>query len=59
MEWYFALIFLLGSVLGFMFIGVPVALAFLAANMIGATYFMGRQRRHFYSNVARHRAVGE
>ena len=28
-------------ILGFMFIGVPVALAFLAANMIGATYFMG------------------
>ena len=41
MEWYFALAFLLSSVLIFMFIGVPVALAFLAANMIGATYFMG------------------
>ncbi len=41
MEWYFALVFLLGSVLAFMFVGVPVALAFLAANMIGATYFMG------------------
>ncbi|MGI9483479.1 MAG: TRAP transporter large permease [Hyphomicrobiales bacterium] len=41
MEWYFALAFLLGMVLFFMFIGVPVALAFLAANMIGATYFMG------------------
>lgn len=41
MEWYFALSFLLGLVLFFMFIGVPVALAFLAANMIGAAYFMG------------------
>lgn len=41
MEWYFALLFLLAMVLGFMFVGVPVALAFLAANMIGATYFMG------------------
>lgn len=41
MDWYFALFFLLGLVLFFMFIGVPVALAFLAANMIGATYFMG------------------
>ncbi len=41
MEWYWALGFLLGLILFFMFIGVPVALAFLAANMIGATYFMG------------------
>jgi len=41
MEWYYALFFLLTLVLTFMFIGVPVALAFLAANMIGATYFMG------------------
>ncbi len=41
MEWYSALGFLLGMVLFFMFIGVPVALAFLAANMIAATYFMG------------------
>lgn len=41
MEWYEALGFLLGMILFFMFIGVPIALAFLAANMIGATYFMG------------------
>lgn len=41
MEWYFALLFLLSMILFFMFIGVPVALSFLAANMIGATYFMG------------------
>ena len=41
MEWYLALSFLLGMILFFMFLGVPVALAFLAANMVGATYFMG------------------
>ncbi|MBD3664542.1 TRAP transporter large permease [Sulfitobacter aestuariivivens] len=41
MEWYTALSFLLGMILFFMFLGVPVALAFIAANMIGATYFMG------------------
>lgn len=41
MEWYEALIFLLGMILFFMAIGVPVALAFLAANVIGAVYFMG------------------
>lgn len=41
MEWYYALAFLLGMILFFMFLGVPVALAFIAANMVGATYFMG------------------
>ncbi|RMH52759.1 MAG: TRAP transporter large permease [Alphaproteobacteria bacterium] len=41
MEWYYALAFLLGMVLAFMFAGLPVAIAFLAANMIGASYFMG------------------
>ena len=41
MEWYEALFFLLGMILFFMAIGVPVALAFLAANVIGAAYFMG------------------
>ena len=41
MEWYEALGFLLGMILVFMAMGVPVALAFLAANMIGAVFFMG------------------
>jgi tripartite ATP-independent transporter DctM subunit len=41
MEWYNALIFLLGMILLFMFLGFPVALAFIAANLIGAVYFMG------------------
>ena len=41
MEWYEALFFLLGMILFFMFLGIPVALAFLAANVIGAVYFMG------------------
>jgi len=41
MEWYIALFFLLGTVLVFMFIGLPVALAFLAANIVGAVVFMG------------------
>ncbi|MEM9196939.1 MAG: TRAP transporter large permease subunit [Pseudomonadota bacterium] len=41
MDWPTALAFLLGMVLFFMVLGVPVALAFLAANIIGATYFMG------------------
>ncbi|MEX0337538.1 MAG: TRAP transporter large permease subunit, partial [Arenibacterium sp.] len=41
MEWFEALFFLLGMILFFMVLGVPVALAFLAANVIGAAYFMG------------------
>ncbi len=40
-EWYSALGLLLGMVLFFMFLGLPVALAFLAANMVGAVWFMG------------------
>jgi tripartite ATP-independent transporter DctM subunit len=41
MEWFEALFFLLGMIVFFMALGVPVALAFLAANVIGAVYFMG------------------
>ena len=41
MEWQAALALLLGLVLFFMFLGVPVALAFLAANIVGAVVFMG------------------
>ncbi|WP_302139451.1 TRAP transporter large permease [Halomonas alkalicola] len=43
MEWYIALAFLLALILGFMAIGTPIALAFLAANIIGAWHFMGGQ----------------
>lgn len=43
MEWYVALAFLLALVLVFMAIGTPIALAFLAANIIGAWHFMGGQ----------------
>jgi tripartite ATP-independent transporter DctM subunit len=41
MEWVYALAFLLGTVLFFMAIGTPIAIGFLAANIIGAWYFMG------------------
>jgi tripartite ATP-independent transporter DctM subunit len=43
MEWYLALAFLLALILSFMMIGTPIALAFLAANVIGAWHFMGGQ----------------
>lgn len=41
MEWYVSLVFLIGMALGFMFLGVPVALAFLGANIVGAMIFFG------------------
>lgn len=43
MEWYWAMALLLGSIMGLMAIGMPVALAFLAANIAGAWVFMGGQ----------------
>ena len=44
MEWVEALMLLIGSILVLMAIGMPVALAFLAANIIGAWIFMGGER---------------
>jgi tripartite ATP-independent transporter DctM subunit len=41
MEWFESLALLLGSILVLMAIGMPVALAFLAANIMGAWFFMG------------------
>lgn len=41
MEWYYALLLLLGLTIGFMFLHVPVAFAFFAANIVGAAIFMG------------------
>jgi tripartite ATP-independent transporter DctM subunit len=44
MMWYEALGLLLGAILLMMGIGMPVALAFLAANILGAWIFMGGDR---------------
>lgn len=41
MEWYYALGLLLGLIVLFMLIGMPIAFAFLSANLIGAWIFMG------------------
>ena len=40
MEWYFALVLLLGTVCTLMFMGLPVALAFFAANVLGTALFI-------------------
>ena len=44
MEWFEALALLVGSIMVLMAFGMPVALAFLAANIIGAWIFMGGER---------------
>ena len=44
MEWYEALALLIGSIMFLMAVGMPVALAVLAANIIGAWIFMGGDR---------------
>jgi hypothetical protein len=44
MAWYEALALLLGTIVLLMAVGMPVALAFLAANIAGAWIFMGGER---------------
>ncbi len=44
MAWYEALMLLIGTIMVLMALGMPVALAFLAANIIGAWVFMGGER---------------
>ncbi|MEM1284010.1 MAG: TRAP transporter large permease subunit [Pseudomonadota bacterium] len=44
MEWYEALALLLGIIVVLMALGMPIALAFLATNIIGAWIFMGGER---------------
>jgi tripartite ATP-independent transporter DctM subunit len=44
MEWFEALALLLGTIMLLMAIGMPIALAFLAANILGAWIFMGGER---------------
>ncbi|MEM6940934.1 MAG: TRAP transporter large permease subunit [Pseudomonadota bacterium] len=44
MEWYEALGLLVGAIMVLMALGMPVALAFLAANILGAWVFMGGER---------------
>lgn len=41
MEWYWAIALLFGMILALMLLGMPVAIAFLASNIVAATIFMG------------------
>lgn len=41
MEWYFALLLMVGALIGFMLVGLPVVFAFFAVNIVGALLFFG------------------
>src|SRR5687768_12876470 len=41
MDWYWAIALLFGLIVALMLLGMPVAIAFLAANIAGAMLFMG------------------
>ena len=41
MSWYISAALLFGTALGLMMFGVPVALGFLATNLLAAMIFMG------------------
>ncbi|MEZ5739495.1 MAG: TRAP transporter large permease subunit [Burkholderiaceae bacterium] len=41
MEWYYAICLLFGMIIGLMLLGMPVAIAFLASNIVGAYLFFG------------------
>lgn len=41
MEWYWAFALLLGTIMGFLALGFPVALAFLITNILGWLVFTG------------------
>jgi tripartite ATP-independent transporter DctM subunit len=44
MPWYEAFALMIGAVLVLMMMGLPVALAFIAANIVGAVAFLGGER---------------
>ena len=41
MEWYWTVALLFGLIVGLMLVGMPIAMAFLAANIVAAMLFMG------------------
>ncbi|HWM41588.1 MAG TPA: TRAP transporter large permease subunit [Burkholderiales bacterium] len=41
MEWYWAIVLLFGLIVGLMLLGMPIAMAFLASNIVAAMLFMG------------------
>src|SRR5512138_1180045 len=41
MEWYWSITLLFGLIVGLMLAGMPIAMAFLASNIVAAYLFMG------------------
>jgi len=57
MEWYFALLLLLGTVVVLMFLGLPVALAFFAANVLGTYLFISGDIGLLFMPMEFHNAI--
>lgn len=57
MEWYFALSLLLGTVCAAMFLGLPVALAFFAANVLGTYLFINGDIGLVFMPIEFHNAI--
>ncbi len=57
MEWYFALGLLLGTVCAFMFLGLPVAFAFFAANILGTYLFINGDIGLLFMPIEFHNAI--
>ena len=57
MEWYFALSLLLGTVCALMFLGLPVAFAFFAANVLGTFIFINGDIGLVFMPIEFHNAI--
>ena len=57
MEWYLALTLLLGTVCACMFLGLPVALAFFAANVLGTALFINGDIGLIFMPMEFHNAI--
>jgi tripartite ATP-independent transporter DctM subunit len=57
MEWYHALLLLLGTVCTLMFLGLPVALAFFAANIAGTYIFLNGDIGLMFMPMEFHNAI--
>jgi len=57
MEWYLAMLLLLGTVCVAMFLGLPVALAFFAANVLGTFLFINGDIGLVFMPIEFHNAI--
>ncbi len=57
MEWQYALVLLLGTVCTLMFMGLPVALAFFAANVLGTALFINGDIGLVFMPIEFHNAI--